>query len=44
MVHHPLTDKGIVTFRADWEKARKAAAEKSDDAAAAPAPGGARQN
>jgi transaldolase len=29
MVHHPLTDKGIITFRADWEKARKAAAEKS---------------
>jgi transaldolase len=29
MVHHPLTDKGIVTFRADWEKARKAAAEKN---------------
>src|ERR671915_1590633 len=28
MVRHPLTDKGIVTFRQDWEKARKAAAEK----------------
>ncbi|HYI23392.1 MAG TPA: fructose-6-phosphate aldolase [Candidatus Limnocylindrales bacterium] len=28
MVHHPLTDKGIVTFRQDWEKARAAAAEK----------------
>ncbi len=28
MVHHPLTDKGIVTFREDWEKARAAAAEK----------------
>ena len=26
MVHHPLTDKGIVTFRKDWEKAREAAA------------------
>ena len=24
MVHHPLTDKGIVQFRADWEKARAA--------------------
>jgi len=24
MVHHPLTDKGIATFRADWETARKA--------------------
>jgi transaldolase len=29
MVHHPLTDKGITQFRADWDKARKAAAEKS---------------
>jgi transaldolase len=29
MVHHPLTDKGILTFRADWDKARKAAAEKN---------------
>ena len=28
MVRHPLTDKGIKTFRDDWEKARKAAAEK----------------
>jgi transaldolase len=28
MVHHPLTDKGIVQFRADWEKAREAAASK----------------
>jgi transaldolase len=28
MVHHPLTDKGIKTFREDWEKARKAAAER----------------
>ena len=26
MVHHPLTDKGIVQFKADWEKARKAMA------------------
>jgi transaldolase len=26
MVHHPLTDKGITTFREDWEKARAAAA------------------
>jgi transaldolase len=31
MVRHPLTDKGIVTFRADWEKARKAAAEKTPE-------------
>jgi transaldolase len=29
MVHHPLTDKGIVQFRADWEKARQASAGKS---------------
>jgi transaldolase len=29
MVHHPLTDKGIVQFRSDWDKARKAAAEKA---------------
>jgi transaldolase len=32
MVRHPLTDKGIVTFRSDWEKARKAAAEKTPEA------------
>jgi transaldolase len=29
MVRHPLTDKGIVQFRTDWEKARKSAADKS---------------
>ena len=29
MVHHPLTDKGIVQFRADWDTARKALAAKS---------------
>lgn len=29
MVHHPLTDKGIVQFRKDWDEARKAAAEKA---------------
>jgi transaldolase len=28
MVHHPLTDKGIVQFRKDWNEARKAAAGK----------------
>ncbi|HET7676501.1 MAG TPA: fructose-6-phosphate aldolase [Candidatus Limnocylindrales bacterium] len=27
MVHHPLTDTGIKTFREDWEKARQAAAK-----------------
>jgi len=32
MVHHPLTDKGIKTFRDDWDKAREIVAEK--DAAA----------
>jgi len=31
MVHHPLTDKGIVQFRTDWEKARTALAEKKGD-------------
>jgi hypothetical protein len=25
MVHHPLTDKGIVQFKADWEQARQTA-------------------
>ncbi|HEV8489693.1 MAG TPA: fructose-6-phosphate aldolase [Candidatus Limnocylindrales bacterium] len=34
MVHHPLTDKGITQFRSDWEKARKAAAEKTPEAKA----------
>ncbi|KRT64056.1 MAG: transaldolase, transaldolase [Chloroflexi bacterium CSP1-4] len=28
MIHHPLTDKGIVQFRKDWEKARAEAAAK----------------
>ncbi|MGZ6265447.1 MAG: fructose-6-phosphate aldolase [Candidatus Limnocylindrales bacterium] len=28
MVHHPLTDKGIVQFKKDWEAARQAAAGK----------------
>jgi transaldolase len=28
MVHHPLTDKGIKTFREDWDKARKTLEEK----------------
>jgi transaldolase len=31
MVHHPLTDKGIVQFRSDWDNARKALAEKKGD-------------
>jgi len=29
MVRHPLTDKGIVQFKADWEKAHEAAAAKA---------------
>jgi transaldolase len=29
MVHHPLTDKGIVQFKKDWESARAAAAARS---------------
>ncbi|HEY1169413.1 MAG TPA: fructose-6-phosphate aldolase [Candidatus Limnocylindrales bacterium] len=28
MVHHPLTDKGIVQFRKDWDAARQSAAGK----------------
>jgi transaldolase len=28
MIHHPLTDKGIVQFKADWAAAREAAAAK----------------
>ena len=28
MVHHPLTDKGIVQFRKDWDEAHKSAASK----------------
>ncbi len=42
MVRHPLTDKGIVTFRSDWDKARKAAAEKSAPAAQEAAAAGTR--
>ena len=29
MVHHPLTDKGIVQFKRDWEAARAAADESA---------------
>src|SRR3954453_22507520 len=29
MVHHPLTDSGIVQFKADWEKAHEVAAAKA---------------
>src|SRR5881392_2904854 len=34
MVHHPLTDKGIVQFRSDWDKARKALAASNGKASA----------
>ena len=35
MVRHPLTDKGIKSFRDDWDKARRAAAEKNAERATA---------
>jgi transaldolase len=35
MVRHPLTDKGIATFRADWDKARQAAGGNAEAAEAA---------
>jgi transaldolase len=38
MVHHPLTDKGIVTFRDDWNKARQAADAKNAGTADAGVP------
>jgi transaldolase len=38
MVHHPLTDKGIVTFRDDWNKARQAADAKNAGTADASVP------
>jgi len=37
MVHHPLTDKGIVQFKRDWEAARAAADESAKSAKAEPA-------
>jgi transaldolase len=37
MVHHPLTDKGIVQFKRDWEAARAAADESAKGATAEPA-------
>ena len=46
MVHHPLTDKGIVQFRADWDKARKALASDEgakEELAAAPTKPGPRR-
>ena len=41
MVHHPLTDKGIVQFRSDWDKARKAL-EASSNGTGAKAKAGAK--
>src|SRR3954462_9880076 len=35
MVRHPLTDKGIVQFRSDWDKARKALAASNGTGKAA---------
>ncbi len=37
MVHHPLTDKGIVQFKRDWEAARAAAAESAAPGSREPA-------
>ncbi|MBA3308010.1 MAG: hypothetical protein H0T04_04910, partial [Chloroflexi bacterium] len=31
MVKHPLTDKGIKSFREDWDKARQVVAEKTGE-------------
>jgi transaldolase len=36
MVHHPLTDKGIVQFKRDWEAARAALDESAKGAKAEP--------
>lgn len=33
MLRHPLTDKGIKTFRDDWDKARQVVAEKTGEEA-----------
>jgi transaldolase len=37
MVHHPLTTSGIVQFRADWDKARKALESQNGKAKASAA-------
>ena len=42
MVRHPLTDKGIATFRQDWDKARQVVAEKTEQSPATAGSG--RQN
>src|SRR6476469_9660721 len=38
IVHHPMTDKGIVQFRSDWEKARKALESQNGKTKAAATP------
>ena len=38
MVHHPLTDKGIVQFKRDWEAARAALNDGAKGAGAKPEP------
>jgi len=38
MVHHPLTDKGIVQFKRDWEAARAAMNDGAKGAGAKPEP------
>jgi len=43
MVKHPLTDKGIKTFRDDWDKARQVVVEKTGEEAATGATAGASQ-
>ncbi len=43
MVKHPLTDKGIKTFRADWDKARQVVAEKTGEEAGVGTAAGANQ-
>ena len=42
MVHHPLTTSGIVQFRADWEKARKALASQNGKSGTQAAPAAAK--
>src|SRR3989442_9224784 len=42
MVHHPLTTSGIVQFRADWDKARKALESQNGKAKAGAARAGAK--
>jgi transaldolase len=41
MIHHPLTDSGIVRFKKDWEEARAAMAQNDGSAPKEPAAAGA---